>query len=565
MKPKVLFATTSVVGQDQDTKITLSRLKCKSTACANITVTDAVTSVHCAHCGHNELESDNTETSSLEVSSTDFDAYLDCPSCSRTNTYSTASMLASAEDGIVSSACLDCGSPFTCSASALETTEVDTATVEDNKEEGTATTETPDVAKETSTTPDAEDKAEEIASEDKDDEVAEVVAEADVVSPTKEKAAEQEVTAAEVVEPESQIAKDDKDEDCDDDEKEEEDDEEMTQDLEEEMSSIIETPTLEKSASEVKPEVSTAEPTPEVATDMSTSSDVEVKAEVVASEEKEGEIEQASNLPSIEVSLLELIRAKNPEFTATVYPTADKLHIVAALDDDNESIVATLSKENAGDNASMFETEKLQTAFIHAFSKCVATSGLDEALSEYKFTPSKVTLDATATAEYLKQKSEIEDQNNVDIALSEYRQAYAQSAGISFLAYSKGSIPDAQHGIKDGLVRAFESAGVKDAQHIVARVYAEAEPAHIVAALDYADKLVQSDTQSRNHLATALAGIDLSHTIPNVAPSQDVVNEMVSSFSDPMPTVVKAAVETVQKKPKTSKHTSKIAQMFVRT
>ena len=179
-----------------------------------------------------------------------------------------------------------------------------------------------------------------------------------------------------------------------------------------------------------------------------------------------------------------------------------------------QQIIATLTEEAAGDNASIMHTEEFRRAVAHSIS----TLGLKKAVAQYGFKPAtiKVKLDKTFAK---KVEASVEKKaKELSAARNEVFEDVAQALDISAAGFAGNFWRNKVDPLKVALANELKAVGVKNSVQFVDRVFAAHGVAHIQQVLELAKELIKKPIEARNALAQA---IDLAKYQPMVVKASD--------------------------------------------
>jgi DNA-directed RNA polymerase subunit RPC12/RpoP len=185
----------------------------------------------------------------------------------------------------------------------------------------------------------------------------------------------------------------------------------------------------------------------------------------------------------------------------------------------NNKIIATLTEEKAGDNASMMQTEEFRRALSHS----IASLGLKRALAQYGFEVAKVRV-PLSTVVRKKVEAAVKDET---AALKKQREEVAtdfeHSVVIAAAGFAGNFWRDRTDPLKLAIAAELKALNVRNATALVDKIFAAHGVSHLKAVIDLAKELNNKSAEARNALAGA---IDLAKYQPMVVKaSEDTEDE----------------------------------------
>lgn len=171
--------------------------------------------------------------------------------------------------------------------------------------------------------------------------------------------------------------------------------------------------------------------------------------------------------------------------------------IVASI---NSLPVATLSKENAGENKAIFHSAEFSSAIKHTVKKYGVQKGLENfnfALAKVKIPVSNIVKNRV-TASVEKETARVEKQ------LAAMTQDFEQCFGIAMAALNKGFFKNKTNPLKQGFVAQLTTAGLRNPAKLVDGVFKTSANDMTIAAFELAKELMTKSLQYRNEIAEAV-------------------------------------------------------------
>ncbi len=209
--------------------------------------------------------------------------------------------------------------------------------------------------------------------------------------------------------------------------------------------------------------------------------------------------EQEACDDEVPMQMTAAVLANYPRAAFNVISTGDK--ILATL---NDIHVATLSKEHAGENADIFYSK----SFASAIQQMASIQGAKVALAHFGFKPvvlkfpQKKTVAAlikrkvTAAAEQLQDK---EEQVSEDLE---------QCVSIAAAGLNRNFFAKHKNVLRSGFVQAMTTAGVQNADRVVASVFNRYADEYHRTLLAVAAELMKKPLDVRNELAAAIGDVN---------------------------------------------------------
>jgi hypothetical protein len=163
-------------------------------------------------------------------------------------------------------------------------------------------------------------------------------------------------------------------------------------------------------------------------------------------------------------------------------------------------IVATLSKEDAGDNASMMQTSAFRDAVGHSITKM----GLKEAAKHYGFKSVVVPVPVQAMIDKAVETKTAEKSAKVEAALNDAATQFQHSADIAAAGYAVNFWRNKHDPVKAALIQELSSLGIPNAQKVVDRVFEAHGVAQLREVIARARELSNMPVEALNGLAQAI-------------------------------------------------------------
>lgn len=176
----------------------------------------------------------------------------------------------------------------------------------------------------------------------------------------------------------------------------------------------------------------------------------------------------------------------------------------------NMQIVATLSKEDAGDYVDMMQTETFRTSVAHVIS----TKGIQAIESTYGFKPAIVNVPIKAMLEEAVDSKTAKDKKKVQASLDQVTESFQQAVDISAAGYASNFWKNKPDVVKAALIAELSSIGVSNPTRLVDRIYAAHGVKQLRDVITLARELANKPAEALNGLADA---IDMSKYRPTTA------------------------------------------------
>lgn len=238
----------------------------------------------------------------------------------------------------------------------------------------------------------------------------------------------------------------------------------------------------------------------------------------------------AVDAEEIPVEMLDVLPLDAP---VSVVPMSDDLMAICL----DNTPVATLDSEDAGENASIFGQEAFAKAIMHTIS----TVGLKVAIANYKFKPVVVAFPLKKVIES-RVEALLEIRSSVvkaqtDTLSSDMEQCLSLAvAGLSSNFFKGKSNPT-----KEALVAELTSMGYKNANKLVSKVIFATREDYSKAVLSQTRELMAKSVEVRNQLAETMDEIS-----PVVPEGDDTTNAVEARLSRPM---IQAATTNIEAAP----------------
>jgi hypothetical protein len=206
------------------------------------------------------------------------------------------------------------------------------------------------------------------------------------------------------------------------------------------------------------------------------------------------------------LDMMDTVNANDPLTFAFL---GDKVALLSGV-----KIVATLSKEDAGENASMMQTAAFRDAVGHTIQK----HGLKEAAKHYGFKPVVVPVPVQAMIDKAVETKTAEKAAAVTAALDTVAAQFQQSADIAAAGYAANFWRNKHDPVKAALIQELSSLGIAGAQKIVDRVFESHGVAQLREVIARARELSNLPVEALNGLSQA---INLAKYQPAVVKASD--------------------------------------------
>lgn len=216
---------------------------------------------------------------------------------------------------------------------------------------------------------------------------------------------------------------------------------------------------------------------------------------------KEGHDSLAASL-----DMLDTVDAKDP---LTFAYLGGKVAILSGL-----KIVATLSKEDAGDNESIMQTAAFRDAVGHSIGK----SGLKEAAKHYGFKSVIVPVPVQAMIDKAVEAKTAEKAGKVEAALNDAAAQFQHATDIAAAGYAANFWRNKHDPVKAALIQELSSIGIPNAAKVVDRVFESHGVAQMREVIARARELSNMPVEALNGLAQA---IDLAKYQPAVVKASE--------------------------------------------
>jgi len=230
----------------------------------------------------------------------------------------------------------------------------------------------------------------------------------------------------------------------------------------------------------------------------------------------------------IPVSMMDVLPLDAP---VSVVPMSDDTMAIC-LDD---TPVATLDMDDAGDNADIFGQEAFAKSILHT----IATAGLKVAIANYKFKPVVISFPLkkiieSKVAEQLKAKAQV-----VEASLATISSDMEQCLSIAVAGLSSNFFKGKSNPTKEALVAELSAMGYKNANKLVSKVIFATREDYTKAVLSQAKELMSKSVEVRNQLAETMDEIS-----PIIPEGEDVSTTVESRLSKPMIQVTSSNIDT---------------------
>lgn len=241
-------------------------------------------------------------------------------------------------------------------------------------------------------------------------------------------------------------------------------------------------------------------------------------------ERRKGIVENKSTDESldIEVDLSDVVTERpSADVRETDIPAAPAIAFVYLGDAMNvavgNTIVATLTPENAGENAERMFQRNFQLAVKHS----IETLGLKEALKNYGFQTAKITIKAGPQIAKMVKEGIEEKTKQVTASLDGAAEDFQQSVDIAAAGWAQNFWRNHTSPVKAALVSELTAAGLRagSAEKLVDRVFAAHGVADVRTMLTIARDLAAKPVEARNGLAEA---VNLAKYLPHKAEASQV-------------------------------------------
>lgn len=224
-----------------------------------------------------------------------------------------------------------------------------------------------------------------------------------------------------------------------------------------------------------------------------------------------------AQVPAATLSMLDTVDAKDP---LTFAYLGDKVAILSGL-----KIVATLSKEDAGDHASIMQTAAFRDAVGHVIGK----QGLKEAAKHYGFKSVNVQVPVQAMIDKAVTAKTAEKQSKVEAALNDAAAQFQHATDIAAAGFAANFWRNKHDPVKAALIQELSSIGIPNAAKVVDRVFEAHGVAQLREVIARARELSNMPVEALNGLAQA---INLTKYQPSLVKASDEEDEGEEESSD---------------------------------
>jgi hypothetical protein len=215
--------------------------------------------------------------------------------------------------------------------------------------------------------------------------------------------------------------------------------------------------------------------------------------------------DESGTEPGVEMDMMDTC-AESTEALTFAY-VGNKVCLLSGV-----KIVATLSSEDAGDNADMLQTESFRQAVAHTIN----SKGLKVAASHYGFKSVKVSVPVKAMID--KAVASATEEKNKQVTASLDSEQFQHATDIAAAGYAGNFWRNKSDPVKAALIKELEATGMSNATKLVDRVFAAHGVAQLRDVLALARELSTKPAEALNGLAQA---INLSKYQPTVLASED--------------------------------------------
>lgn len=218
-----------------------------------------------------------------------------------------------------------------------------------------------------------------------------------------------------------------------------------------------------------------------------------------------------AQVPAALASLDMLDTVDNKEQLTFAY-LGDKVAILSGL-----KIVATLSKEDAGDNQSIMQTAAFRDAVGHSIGKV----GLKEAAKHYGFKSVVVPVPVQAMIDKAVEAKTAEKSAQVTAALNDTAAQFQQAADIAAAGYAANFWRNKHDPVKAALIQELSSIGIPNAAKVVDRVFESHGVAQMREVIARARELSNLPLEALNGLAQAINLAKYQPAVTKVTAGED--------------------------------------------
>ena len=239
---------------------------------------------------------------------------------------------------------------------------------------------------------------------------------------------------------------------------------------------------------------------------------------------------------TVEVNLLDEINDTTGEMQLSFVYVGKSAHIMG-----NGQILASLSQDDAGDNAELMHTENFKQAVAHS----IRTLGLKKAVANYGFKPAIVQVKLAREVAKRIEAGIKADKAKVTASLDGLKNDFQQSLDIAAAGFAANFWRNKVDPVKAAMITELSALGVRSAQKLVDRVFATHGVSQMREVLDKARELSTMPVEARNGFTQA---INMSKYLPAVVKAEadeedeDVKDDDGEDMDDEEATVATVAV-----------------------
>lgn len=197
----------------------------------------------------------------------------------------------------------------------------------------------------------------------------------------------------------------------------------------------------------------------------------------------------------------------------------------AIVDVERMQILATLTPADAGENASMMQTQH----FVQSVAHTIKTQGLKKACATYGFKPAKVKVKLNTVASKKVTASVEAHTKALETARAEVMEDVDHALQIAVAGFAGNFWRNQTDPLKVALLAEARAIGLKNPQQFVDRLFKEHSVASMKQVVELAKDLLKKSPESRNALAEA---IDLASYQPMVTKAAEGENEADDEEND---------------------------------
>ncbi len=215
----------------------------------------------------------------------------------------------------------------------------------------------------------------------------------------------------------------------------------------------------------------------------------------------ETDMQEQDACDNVMMSMASLVLASKPKAELSLIGSPDTIY--AMLDDVH---VATLKKEHAGENADILTSR----SFMAAISEMAAKEGVVASMKNFGFKPVKFSFPQTRVTSALVAKRVQAGVEKWAERASEVQDDMEQCVQLAASGLNRGFFTGRENSLRKGFIQALTTAGVKNAERIVAGVFQRYADDYHRVLFSVASDLMKKPVEIRNELASTLKQVDAS-------------------------------------------------------